>query len=173
METSASFEARSAPWSYPAAVRIQPRNRSSLRGRRVQVRGRQYPAATAIARSGRLAGVPSPRHAPQGWPRNRRELPILSHQEDRLWKWVGRYVPPRVDRRKRGRIWEQSYNPIVLTKGENRRAPARGGHGIHRRDGGSRRTNLLKGDITRLRTRAFMCTDIDRIAELAKEDPKR
>src|SRR5215469_9855002 len=38
---------------------------------------------------------------------------LLSHQEDRLWKWVGRYVQPRVDRRKRGWIWEQSYNPIV------------------------------------------------------------
>src|SRR6516225_7153290 len=57
----------------------QPRNRSSLRGRRLQSSGRQYPAATAIARSGRLAGVPSPGHAPQGWPRNRRELPISSH----------------------------------------------------------------------------------------------
>jgi hypothetical protein len=31
-----------------------------------------------FARSGRLAGVPSPGHAPQGWPRNRRELPISS-----------------------------------------------------------------------------------------------
>src|SRR5215469_14120160 len=98
---------------------------------------------------------------------------LLSHQEDRLWKWVGRYVQPRVDRRKRGWIWEQSYNPIVLTKVENRRAPARGGHGIHWREGGSRRTNLLKGDITRLRTRNRMYTDINRIAELAKEDPKR
>jgi RNA-directed DNA polymerase len=68
---------------------------------------------------------------------------------------------------------EQSYNPIVLMKVENRRAPARGGHGIHWREGGSRRTNLLKGDITRLRTRNTMCTDINRIAELAKEDPKR
>ena len=68
---------------------------------------------------------------------------------------------------------EQSYNPIVLMKVENRRAPARGGHGIHWREGGSRRTNLLKGDITRLRTRNRMYTDINRIAELAKEDPKR
>jgi RNA-directed DNA polymerase len=82
-------------------------------------------------------------------------------------------VQPRVDRRKRRWTWERSYNPIVLTKGENRRAPARGGHGIHRREGGSRRTNLLKGDITRLRTRTIMYTDIDRIAELAREDPKR
>jgi hypothetical protein len=51
---------------------------------------------------------------------------LLSHQEDRLWKWVGRYVQPRVDRRKRGWIWEQSYNPIVLTKVEDRRALPQG-----------------------------------------------
>lgn len=82
-------------------------------------------------------------------------------------------MQPRVDRRKHGRIREQSYNPVVPTKVENRRAPARGGHGIHWREGGSRRTNLLKGDITRHRTRNDMCTDINRIAELAKEDPKR
>ena len=30
---------------------------------------------------------------------------------------------------------EQSYNPIVLMKVENRRAPARGGHGTHWREG--------------------------------------
>jgi RNA-directed DNA polymerase len=68
---------------------------------------------------------------------------------------------------------EQSYNPIVPRKAGNRRAPARGGHGTRSREGGSRRTNLWKGDITRLRTRTIMCTDIDRIAELAKEDPER
>lgn len=32
-----------------------------------------------FARSGRLAGVSSPGHAPQGWPRNRRELCISPH----------------------------------------------------------------------------------------------
>ena len=68
---------------------------------------------------------------------------------------------------------EQSYNPILPMKVGNRRAPARGGHGTHWREGGSKRTNLLKGDITRLRTRSIMCTDIDRIAAQAKEDPKR
>ena len=80
---------------------------------------------------------------------------------------------PRVDRRGHGRKVEQSYNPIIPRRVGNRRAPARGGHGTHWREGGSRRTNLLKGDITRLRTRNRMCTDINRIAELAKEDPKR
>ena len=68
---------------------------------------------------------------------------------------------------------EQSYNLIVPGKVAIRRAPARGGHGTHWREGGSKRTNLSKGDITRLRTRIIMCTEIDRIAELAKEDPKR
>jgi hypothetical protein len=68
---------------------------------------------------------------------------------------------------------EQSYNPILPRKVGNRRAPARGGQGTHRREGGSRRTNLLKGDITRRRTRKLMCTDINRIMELAKEDPRR
>src|ERR1700733_10700336 len=68
---------------------------------------------------------------------------------------------------------EQSYDPIVPGKVGNRRASERSGHGTHWREGGSKRTNLLKGDITRLRTRIIMCTDIDRISELAKEDPKR
>src|SRR5437588_1172156 len=103
----------------------------------------------------------------------KRALPLLSHQEDCLWNGVGRYVQPRVDRRKHGRMVEPSYNPILPRKVENCRAPARGGHRIHWREGGSRRTNLLKGDITRLRARTIMSTDIDRIAELAKDDSKR
>jgi len=74
---------------------------------------------------------------------------LLSHQEDRLREWVERYVQPRVDRRKHGRMLEQSYDPIVPRKVGNRRAPARGGHGTHGREGGSKRTNLLKGNITR------------------------
>jgi len=68
---------------------------------------------------------------------------------------------------------EQSYNPILPMKVENCRAPARGGHRIHWREGGSRCTNLLKGNITGLRARIIMCTDINRITELAKEDRKR
>jgi hypothetical protein len=43
----------------------------------------------------------------------KRALHLLSHQEDRLWKWIERYVQPRVDRRKHGRMLEQSYNLIV------------------------------------------------------------
>ena len=60
-------------------MRIQPRNHVLSRGQRVCASGRQYLAATVNARSRRLAGVSSPGHAPQGWPRNRRELPISSH----------------------------------------------------------------------------------------------
>jgi hypothetical protein len=42
---------------------------------------------------------------------------------------------------------EQSYEPIVPTSVGNRRASARSGHGAHGREGGNKRTNLLKGDI--------------------------
>jgi len=56
----------------------------------------------------------------------KRALHLLSHQEDRLWEWIERYVQPRVDRRKHGRMLEQSYDPIVPMKVGNRRAPARG-----------------------------------------------
>ena len=68
---------------------------------------------------------------------------------------------------------EQSYNPIVPVKVGNRRASARSGHGTHWREGGSRHTNLSKGDIIGTQNPGVMCTDIDRIAELAREDPKR
>src|SRR5215469_4087739 len=42
------------------------------------------------------------------------------------------------DRRRRLRVEEQSYEPILPMKVENRRAPARGGHGIRRREGANR-----------------------------------
>ena len=45
-------------------------------------------------------------------------------------------------------MMEQSYNPIVPMKVWNRRASARSGHRTHWREGGSKRTNLLKGYIT-------------------------
>jgi hypothetical protein len=35
---------------------------------------------------------------------------------------------------------EQSYDPIVPMKVENRRAPETGGHGIHWREGGNKST---------------------------------
>jgi len=54
---------------------------------------------------------------------------------------------------------EQSYNLIVPTKVGNRRAPETGGYGTHWREGGSKRTNLLKGNITRRGARNDMFTD--------------
>jgi RNA-directed DNA polymerase len=68
---------------------------------------------------------------------------------------------------------EQSYEPIVPTNVGNRRASARSGHGAHGREGGNKRTNLMKGDIAGAQNPITMSTDINRIAELAKEDPKR
>jgi len=60
------------------AVRIQPRNRYRCEADVFRVAEGSIWQQPLVARSGRLAGVPSPRHAPQGWPRNRRELPISS-----------------------------------------------------------------------------------------------
>jgi hypothetical protein len=37
---------------------------------------------------------------------------------------------------------EQSYDPVVPVKGENRRASERSGHGIHWREGANRVTYL-------------------------------
>jgi hypothetical protein len=42
------------------------------------------------------------------------------------------------DRRRQLRIEEKSYEPIVAMKVENRRAPTRGGHGIHWSEGVNR-----------------------------------
>lgn len=44
----------------------------------------------------------------------------------------------------RGRMEEQSYDPVVPVKVENRRASERSGHGIHWREGGNKVTYLLK-----------------------------
>jgi len=39
---------------------------------------------------------------------------------------------------------EQSYDPILPAKVENRRASERSGHGTHRREGGNKVTYLLR-----------------------------
>jgi hypothetical protein len=52
-------------------------------------------------------------------------------------------APPR-ETEGAGRDAEQSYEPILPTKVGNRRAPARGGHGTHWREGANKRTHLLK-----------------------------
>src|SRR5215831_21248285 len=43
---------------------------------------------------------------------------LLSHQEDRLRSWVGRYVQPRVDRRKHGRMLDVLRPHITEEGGE-------------------------------------------------------
>jgi hypothetical protein len=48
------------------------------------------------------------------------------------------------------RAGEQSYDSIVPMKVENRRAPARGGHGIHWREGMNRSTYRCSATCTRL-----------------------
>jgi len=60
---------------------------------------------------------------PKGFPMNPGELPILlSTREERR--------PPRETVGDRGRMEEQSYDPIVPVKVGNRRASERSGHGI-------------------------------------------
>ena len=51
------------------------------------------------------------------------------------------------------RAGEQSYESIVPMKVENCRAPARGGHGIHWREGRNRSMHRRGATCTRLRTR--------------------
>ena len=73
-----------------------------------------------------IGGVPSPGQAPQGWPRNRRELPISSHTR-RTASGLGREVRATEGRPEEARMdREQSYNPIVLMKVENRKGSRKG-----------------------------------------------
>jgi hypothetical protein len=80
---------------------------------------------------------------PKGLSRNPRELPIPFHTERNNFH-TGRYATPRDNRRGRGKVAEQSYNLIVPVKVGNRRASERSGHGTHWREGGSKRTPLLR-----------------------------
>jgi hypothetical protein len=59
-------------------VRVQPRNVCSGEADVFSLAEGSIWQRPLFARSGRLAGVASPGHAPQGWPRNRRELPVSS-----------------------------------------------------------------------------------------------
>ena len=51
---------------------------------------------------------------------------------------------------------EKSYEPVVPVKVENRRAPARGGHDIHWREGANRWTYRFGTTYPRRRTRIGM-----------------
>jgi hypothetical protein len=116
-----------------------------------------------------IAGVASPRHAYQGISREPRRAPCFSV----IWAQVPpnpktpglrevRAAPARSERPSSGvscgqgkpeaqaRAGEQSYESIVPMKVENRRAPARGGHGIHWREGMNRSTYRCSATGTRL-----------------------
>jgi hypothetical protein len=60
------------------------------------------------------------------------------------------------DRRRQLRVDEQSYEPMVPMKVEKRRAPARGGHAIHWRDGANKWTYRRGNTCSRHRTRSRM-----------------
>jgi hypothetical protein len=112
-----------------------------------------------------IAGVASPRHAYQGTFREPRRAPCFSASWAR-WRPTqrhlvsgGRGLPSREandpqaespatkgNRRPQARAGEQSYDSIVPMKVENRRAPARGGHGIHWREGMNR--SMYRGSAT-------------------------
>src|SRR6516165_1977169 len=55
----------------------------------------------------------------------------------------------------------------------NRRAPETGGHGIHWREGGTRPTHRNSNAWPRHRTWVTMSLKLDRLSELAREDPGR
>ena len=75
----------------------------------------------------------------KGHPMNPGELPTsLCDQEP------GRKPDVKGDRRRPGRVDEQSYEPIVPMKVGNRRAPVRGGHDTHWREGVNKRTYRLR-----------------------------
>jgi hypothetical protein len=101
METSASFEARSAPSSYPTLPLPNRANRFSPT--RMEP-GPEEKRASLGKRTDPRRGVPA----------------------------------TKGDRRRQGRVGEQSYEPIVPLKVGNRRAPERGGHDTHWREGGNR-----------------------------------
>jgi hypothetical protein len=123
----------------------------------VSASARQHPSNRHLRGCLGVAGVPSPGHAFKGNPREpRRALYLPSN-------WV-RFRPTRREpgpeenegvpreanrpstrgtcRQGRpesaGKGRERSYEPIVPMKVANRRAPGRGGHGNHWREGGNR-----------------------------------
>jgi hypothetical protein len=78
-----------------------------------------------------IGGVPSPRHVSEEAGREPKRAPHLFHSRRNAFEGFEGNVQPRVDRRKHGRMAEQSYNLIVPMKVGNRRASARSGHETH------------------------------------------
>jgi hypothetical protein len=83
-----------------------------------------------------IAGVPSSGHVSKDFPRTQESSPSS------LARAIRR--PPRETGGDRGRMEEQSYDPVVPAKVGNRRASERSGHGTHWREGGNKVTYLLK-----------------------------
>src|SRR6266436_1345069 len=83
-----------------------------------------------------IAGVPSSGHVSKDFPRTQESSPSP------LARAVSR--TPRETGGDRGRMEEQSYDPVVPAKVGNRRASERSGHGTHWREGGNKVTYLLK-----------------------------
>jgi hypothetical protein len=81
--------------------------------------------------------------------------------------------PPRETGGGRGRMDEQSYDPICTCEGGEPQSfrKERPRHPLEGR--GEQGDASVEGNIARLRTRGTMSTQIDRLTELAKEDPKR
>jgi RNA-directed DNA polymerase len=75
----------------------------------------------------------------------------------------------------RRQLWvdEQSYDFIVPMKVENRRAPARGGHGIHWREGMNRLGIEAMPQVRDTELEKVCQMELQRIAELAKQDAGR
>ena len=73
---------------------------------------------------------------PKGFPMNPGELPISARKSGK--------TAARETVGDRGWMEEQSYDPVVPVKVENRRASERSGHGIHWREGGNKVTYLLQ-----------------------------
>ena len=149
---------------------------SSLRQPTLLLSGRQHPDSRLCEAGPGVAGVARPGHAFKGISREPRRAPCLCRmvgvgpaqpKHDQVPGDEGsphrkRTNPQREkpaakgNRRQQLRADEQSYEPIVPMKVENRRAPARGGHGIHWREGANRSTYRRRATWPRHRTRRTM-----------------
>ena len=151
-------------------MRIQPRKRF-LVAMPTPLAWRKAASGRPIAR-GRagVAGVPRPGHASKGTSREPRRAPLLLPRNgcgapnrkapgcarNRGPSWRGANKPaaeevpahqgrPEVP----GKGEEQSYESMVPKKVGNRRAPARGGHGTHWRDGTNKHMSRSGGSMDR------------------------
>ena len=151
------------------AVRIQLRNRFVIAMPTPLAWRKAAPGRPSLRGRSGVAGVPSPGHASKGISREPRRAPCFSAS------WAPGGAQPKTpglrgervalerserpssgvscDQGKpeaRARAGEQSYDSIVPMKVENRRAPARGGHGIHWREGMNRSMYRRSATGTRL-----------------------